>query len=206
MIFLIFFLYSHRILYIGVFCPRLTTSVAEHKRSVRPSRNTKGSRNPLRALAARDDLRQAYTEQRLNIASLEAKRIQVERSETLNHISTTEYFPHENKWGYLKQIYVFFFFHADAFSVAKHSRLAGCALAGLASKENFRNVNLRSVKSTEVVTNNSAVPFHKLMLIHIKGGWEGQELSLNMSFNPGMPLGDIFFFITALYNEPYTIL
>lgn len=56
------------------------------------------------------------------------------------------------------------------FSVAKHSKMAGCALAGLASKENFRNVNLRSVKSTEVVTNNSAVPFHKLMLIHIKGG------------------------------------
>ncbi|KAF4085204.1 hypothetical protein AMELA_G00114930 [Ameiurus melas] len=112
--------------------PKLTTSVAEHRRSVRPSRKTKGSRNPLRALAARDDLRQAYTEQRLNIATIEAKRIQVER-------------------------------------MAKHSRLAGCALAGLASKENFRNVNLRSVKSTEVVTNNSAVPFHKLMLIHIKG-------------------------------------
>lgn len=74
---------------------RLTTSVAEHRRSVRPSRKTKGSRNPLRALAARDDLRQAYTEQRLNIATIEAKRIQVERSETLNHILTTEYFPHE---------------------------------------------------------------------------------------------------------------
>ncbi|KAF7705184.1 supervillin [Silurus meridionalis] len=112
--------------------PKLTTSVAEHRRAVRPSRNTKGSRNPLRALAARNDLRQAYTEQRLNIATVESNRIQVER-------------------------------------MAKHSRLAGCALAGLASKENFKNVNLRSVKSTEVVTNNSAVPFHKLMLIHIKG-------------------------------------
>ncbi|TSK14619.1 Supervillin [Bagarius yarrelli] len=112
--------------------PKLTTSVADHRRSVRPSRNTKGSKNPLRALAAREDLKQAYTEQRLNIATLEANRIQVER-------------------------------------MSKHSRLAGCALAGLASKENFRNVNLRSVKSTEVVTNNSAVPFHKLMLIHIKG-------------------------------------
>lgn len=53
--------------------------------------------------------------------------------------------------------------------VAKHSNLADAALAGLASKENFKKVNLRSVKSTEVVTNNSAVPFHKLMLIHIKG-------------------------------------
>lgn len=53
--------------------------------------------------------------------------------------------------------------------MAKHSNLADAALAGLASKENFKKVNLRSVKSTEVVTNNSAVPFHKLMLIHIKG-------------------------------------
>ncbi|XP_039547051.1 supervillin isoform X2 [Pimephales promelas] len=112
--------------------PKLTSAVEEHKRSVRPCRKTKSSRNPLRALAARDDLRQAYTEQRLNVASVETKRIQMER-------------------------------------MAKHSNLADAALAGLASKENFKKVNLRSVKSTEVVTNNSAVPFHKLMLIHIKG-------------------------------------
>lgn len=57
--------------------------------------------------------------------------------------------------------------------MAKHSRtnLAEVALAGLASKENFRKVNLRSVKSTEVVTNNSALPYNKLMLIRIKGQW-----------------------------------
>lgn len=59
----------------------------------------------------------------------------------------------------------FFFSHL----VAKHSNLADVALAGLASKENFRTVNLRSVKSTDVVTNNSALPFNKLMLIRIKG-------------------------------------
>ncbi|XP_047232858.1 supervillin isoform X3 [Girardinichthys multiradiatus] len=112
--------------------PKLTSAVAEHKRAVRPARRNQGSRNPLRALAARNDLRQGYTEQRLNVASVETKRIQVER-------------------------------------MAKHSNLADVALAGLASKENFRKVSLRSVKSTEVVTNNSAVPFHKLMLIRIKG-------------------------------------
>lgn len=55
------------------------------------------------------------------------------------------------------------------FPVAKHSNLADVALAGLASKENFRKVSLRSVKSTDVVTNNSALPFNKLMLIRIKG-------------------------------------
>uniref|UniRef100_A0AAR2IKQ0 HP domain-containing protein n=1 Tax=Pygocentrus nattereri TaxID=42514 RepID=A0AAR2IKQ0_PYGNA len=112
--------------------PKLNSEVANHRRAVRPSRNTKGSKNPLRSLAARDDLKQAYTEQRLNVATVETKRIQVER-------------------------------------MAKHSRLADCALAGLASKENFKKVNLRNIKSTEVVTNNSAVPFHKLMLIQIKG-------------------------------------
>ncbi|XP_071754746.2 supervillin isoform X1 [Centroberyx gerrardi] len=112
--------------------PKLTSAVAEHKRSVRPVRRNQGSRNPLRALAARNDIRQVYTEQRLNVATVETKRIQVER-------------------------------------MAKHSNLADVALAGLASKENFRKVNLRSVKSTDVVTNNSALPFNKLMLIRIKG-------------------------------------
>ncbi|XP_037547361.1 supervillin [Nematolebias whitei] len=112
--------------------PKLTSAVAEHKRAVRPARRNQGSRNPLRALAARNDIRQGYTEQRLNVASVETKRIQVER-------------------------------------MAKHSNLADVALAGLASKENFRKVNLRSVKSTDVVTNNSALPFNKLMLIRIKG-------------------------------------
>ncbi|XP_041829593.1 supervillin [Melanotaenia boesemani] len=112
--------------------PKLTSAVAEHKRAVRPARRNQGSRNPVRALAARNDIRQVYTEQRLNVATVETKRIQVER-------------------------------------MAKHSNLADVALAGLASKENFRKVSLRSVKSTDVVTNNSAVPFNKLMLIRIKG-------------------------------------
>ncbi|XP_048869049.1 supervillin-like isoform X2 [Brienomyrus brachyistius] len=112
--------------------PKLTSVVAAHRRSVRPARKTQASRNPLRALAGRDDIRQEYMEQRLNVASVETKRIQVEK-------------------------------------MAKFSNLADAALAGLASKENFRKVNLRNVKSTEVVTNNSAVPFNKLMLIHIKG-------------------------------------
>lgn len=63
---------------------RLTSAIEEHKRSVRPCRRAKSSRNPLRALAARDDLRQTYTEQRLNVASLETKRIQMERSKSVH--------------------------------------------------------------------------------------------------------------------------
>ncbi|XP_061159546.1 supervillin isoform X3 [Syngnathus typhle] len=39
---------------------RLTSAVAEHRRSVRPSRRTQGSRNPLRALAAREDVSQDF--------------------------------------------------------------------------------------------------------------------------------------------------
>ncbi|XP_067274939.1 supervillin isoform X2 [Pseudorasbora parva] len=40
--------------------PILSSAVAEHRRSVRPSRRTQGSRNPLRALAARADIQQDF--------------------------------------------------------------------------------------------------------------------------------------------------
>lgn len=60
-------------------CCRLTSAVAEHRRSVRPSRRTQGSRNPLRALAAREDVRQDYMGERVNATSEE--RIQAENSE-----------------------------------------------------------------------------------------------------------------------------
>uniref|UniRef100_A0A671UPQ9 Supervillin d n=1 Tax=Sparus aurata TaxID=8175 RepID=A0A671UPQ9_SPAAU len=139
----------------------LTSAVAEHKRAVRPARRNQGSRNPLRALAARNDIRQVYTEQRLNVASVETKRIQVER-------------------------------------MAKHSRnpnLADVALAGLASKENFRKVNLRSVKSTDVVTNNSTLPFNKLMLIRIKGRRHVQVRLMEPTAS-SLNSGDCFLLIT----------
>ncbi|KAM8837455.1 supervillin isoform 2-T2 [Spinachia spinachia] len=140
--------------------PKLTSSVAEHKRAVRPNRRNQGSRNPLRALAARNDLRQVYTEQRLNVASLETKRIQVER-------------------------------------MAKHSKtnLADVALAGLASKENFRKINLRDVKSTDVVTNNSTLPFNKLMLIRVKGRRHIQVRLVEPTAN-SLNSGDCFLLIT----------
>ncbi|XP_073713197.1 supervillin isoform X3 [Misgurnus anguillicaudatus] len=38
----------------------LSSAVTEHRRSVRPSRRTQGSRNPLRALAAREDIQQDF--------------------------------------------------------------------------------------------------------------------------------------------------
>lgn len=55
--------------------------MVQHKRAVRPKRKVQASRNPLKSLAAREDIRHEYTEQRLNIGQLESKRIKAERSE-----------------------------------------------------------------------------------------------------------------------------
>ncbi|KAM9022548.1 supervillin isoform 18-T18 [Ara ararauna] len=114
------------------YAPKLISSVAEHKRAVRPTRRVQSSRNPLKMLAAREDILQEYTEQRLNVAFMESKRMKVEKMST-------------------------------------NSNFSEVALAGLASKENFSNISLRSVNLTEQNSNNSAVPYKKLMLLQIKG-------------------------------------
>lgn len=69
--------------------PRLTSAMMQHKRSVRPSRNVQASRNPVKMLAARADIRHEYTEQRLNVAQLESKRIKAEKSEWMVHWTDT---------------------------------------------------------------------------------------------------------------------
>ncbi|KAM6900497.1 supervillin a [Xenentodon cancila] len=112
--------------------PRLTSVMVQHKRAVRPTRNVQSSRNPLKMLAAREDIRHEYTEQRLNIGLLESKRMKTEK-------------------------------------MNKNSGFSEVALAGLASKENFSNVNLRNVNISEQTSNNSAVPYKKLMLLQVKG-------------------------------------
>ncbi|XP_036892952.1 supervillin isoform X7 [Sturnira hondurensis] len=114
------------------YVPQLTSSVAEHKRAVRPKRRVQASKNPLKMLAARDDLLQEYTEQRLNVAFMESKRMKVEK-------------------------------------MSSNSSFSEVTLAGLASKENFSNVSLRSVNLTEQNSNNSALPYKKLMLMQVKG-------------------------------------
>uniref|UniRef100_A0A4X2M6D4 Supervillin n=1 Tax=Vombatus ursinus TaxID=29139 RepID=A0A4X2M6D4_VOMUR len=65
-------------------------------------------------------------------------------------------------------LFHFMLFHVPS-SVSAHSNFSEVALAGLASKENFSSVNLRSVNLTEQNSNNSAVPYKKLMLLQIKG-------------------------------------
>ncbi|NWU77240.1 SVIL protein, partial [Onychorhynchus coronatus] len=114
------------------YAPKLISSVAEHKRAVRPTRRVQSSRNPLKMLAARQDILHEYTEQRLNVAFMESKRMKVEK-------------------------------------MSANSNFSEVALAGLASKENFSNISLRSVNLTEQNSNNSAVPYKKLMLLQIKG-------------------------------------
>ncbi|XP_016326343.1 supervillin-like isoform X2 [Sinocyclocheilus anshuiensis] len=112
--------------------PTLTSAMVQHKRAVRPSRNVQASRNPLKILAAREDIRQEYTEERLNVGQLETKRIKQEK-------------------------------------MSKRSSLSDATLAGLASKESYSSVSLRSVSISEQMTNNSAAPYKKLMLMQVKG-------------------------------------
>ncbi|KAM4556028.1 supervillin isoform 9-T9 [Fundulus diaphanus] len=59
--------------------PTLASAMVQHKRSVRPARNVQASKNPLKMLAAREDIRHEYTEERLNVAQLESKRMKAER-------------------------------------------------------------------------------------------------------------------------------
>ncbi|XP_040208541.1 supervillin isoform X4 [Rana temporaria] len=141
--------------------PKLTSTVAEHKRAVRPMRRVQASGNPLRMLAARDDLLQEYTETRLNVAFMESKRMKVEK-------------------------------------MSKNSNFSEVALAGLASKENFSSVSLRSVNLTEQHSNNSAVPYKKLMLIQIKGRRHVQSRLVEPRAS-SLNSGDCFLLITPLY-------
>lgn len=65
--------------------------------------------------------------------------------------------------------YVWFEDVCVSLAVNQNSGFSDVALAGLASKENFSNINLRSVSISEHMSNNSAVPYKKLMLLQVKG-------------------------------------
>uniref|UniRef100_A0A8K9XBI9 HP domain-containing protein n=1 Tax=Oncorhynchus mykiss TaxID=8022 RepID=A0A8K9XBI9_ONCMY len=67
----------------GTPAPKLISALAQHKRAVRPSRNVQSSKNPLKMLAAREDIRHEYTEQRLNIGLIESKRMRDEKCECM---------------------------------------------------------------------------------------------------------------------------
>ncbi|KAF7646852.1 hypothetical protein LDENG_00181420 [Lucifuga dentata] len=76
---------------LGVLCqtstPMLISAVAEHRRAVRPSRRTQGSRNPLRALAAREDITQDYMGERINTE----ERIQAEKKSKNSSVADSQF-------------------------------------------------------------------------------------------------------------------
>ncbi|XP_055746518.1 supervillin-like isoform X5 [Salvelinus fontinalis] len=129
--------------------PMLTSEVAQHRRSVRPFRRTQGSRNPLRALAARDDIRQDFMGERVTMATVNTNRTQVEKT-------------------------------------------------GLASTEDFSNVHLRDVTSTESVGNSNNLPISNLMLIHIKG-WHHVQVRLVEPTARSLNSGDCFLLVTPTH-------
>ncbi|XP_072769541.1 supervillin-like [Nerophis lumbriciformis] len=105
--------------------PELVSSMVRHKRAVRPTRNVPASKNPVKMLASREDIRLQYVEQNLNLGLMEG-------------------------------------------STMKES-LCEAALAGLRSQEKVSSVHLRSVQVCEDTSNNSALPYRKLMLLQVKG-------------------------------------
>nr|XP_055057271.1 supervillin isoform X11 [Misgurnus anguillicaudatus] len=141
--------------------PMLTSAVVQHKLAVRPSRNVQASKNPLKILAARDDIRHEYTEQRLNVGQLESKRIKQEK-------------------------------------MSRSPSLSDAALAGLASKENYSSVSLRSVSISEQMTNNSATPYKKLMLMQVKGRRHVQTRLVEPRVS-SLNSGDCFLLVTPEY-------
>ncbi|XP_060796084.1 supervillin a isoform X4 [Neoarius graeffei] len=145
----------------GTQIPKLTSEMVQHKRAVRPARNVQPSRNPLKLLAAREDIRHEYTEQRLNIGVLESKRLTQEK-------------------------------------MCKNSGFSAVALAGLASKENFSSVNLRSVKVAEQSSHNSAVPYKAIMLLQVKGRRHVQTRLVEPRAS-SLNSGDCFLLITLQY-------
>lgn len=130
------------------YCPyclcRLTSAVAEHRRSVRPSRRTQGSRNPLRALAAREDIRQDYMGESINWAAEE--RIQAEHSEWGISLASS----------FLPSLLSYICF------LPTESKNSSTADSHLTRSED-------SFSSSDAATNKSYPPFSSRMLIHIKG-------------------------------------
>ncbi|XP_072523178.1 supervillin a isoform X3 [Salminus brasiliensis] len=145
----------------GAQMPKLTSAMVQHKRAVRPARNVQSSRNPLKLLASREDIRHEYTEQRLNIGMLESKRIKQEK-------------------------------------MSKSSGFSAVALAGLASKENFSSVSLRSVNITEQSSHSSAMPYKSTMLMQVKGRRHVQTRLVEPR-SSSLNSGDCFLLVTPHY-------
>lgn len=120
------------------------------------------SRNPLKTLAARTDLKSEYTEIRTGIAEKVMKQLNVEKCKLYqilkNSIDIVAIIIN-SCYNIMSLYYV---------TVAKNSSLAMEALAGLASTEDFSNITLRNIAETNI-SSNKLQPYKDLMLILIKG-------------------------------------
>lgn len=66
---------------------QLPTYRLSQKRAIQGPKNRRPARNPLKTLAARDDLKSEYTEIRTGVADRELKRLKLESSKT-THIQS----------------------------------------------------------------------------------------------------------------------
>lgn len=106
-----------------------STERLSQKRVIQGPRGRRAARNPLRTLAARNDLQNEYIEVKMGVAEKELKRAKLEQ-------------------------------------ISNGKSYAVEALAGLASVEDFKSVNL---KSSSLPLNQSWLPYKPKMLLHIKG-------------------------------------
>lgn len=133
----------------GLLLPRrLTSAVAIHRRSVRPSRRTQGSRNPLRALAAREDIQQDPMGDRGSAASEEDPRLQAERSKRggLFYTAAHTFYPTSTE-----------FVHRQCLYLPKPSDVS--------ESKNSSHV----LTSADVLSPEFHPPFSSLMLLLVKG-------------------------------------
>lgn len=132
------------------------TERLSRKKVVQGPKGRRPARNPLKTLAARNDIQNEYTEIKSGVAEKELIRIKLE-------------------------------------SIAKTSNLAVEALAGLASVEDFKSVNL---KSSSLPLNQAWLPYKPMMLLHVKGRTHVQTRLVEPTYT-SINKGDCFILISG---------
>ncbi|XP_055382156.1 supervillin [Condylostylus longicornis] len=126
-----------------------------NKKVVQGPKGRRAAKNPLKALAAREDLQTEYTEIKTGAAEKELKRMKLE-------------------------------------AFGRTNNLAAEAIAGLASVEDFKSVNL---KSSSLPLNQMWLPYKPLMLLHVKGRTHVQTRLVEPIYT-SLNRGDCFILIT----------
>lgn len=150
-----------------------------NKRTVQGPKGRRAARNPLKSLAARSDICTEYTEVKTGIAEREMRRIKLESCKfiallILHNITSS---------------FVFFPFH----TVGQRTNLAAEAIAGLASVEDFKSVNL---KSSALPLVQMWLPYKPVMLLHIKGRTHVQTRLVEPTYT-SLNRGDCFILVAG---------